>query len=131
MLGSRGGIGRAGLSSAFATLSDFALVFMLVSGLGISAPIATLVGCAFGAVVNFTVNRRWAFGSDAPTGSQALRYAFVSATSALWNAALVALLLLIPLAPYTVVWWIARAAVFAGWNYPLYRAWVFVRSGSA
>ncbi len=127
MLGS-GGIGRSAVSSAIATGSDFLLVALLVSGLGMAAPIATLVGCAFGAVVNFTVSRRWAFGSDAPKGPQAVRYVMVSASSAIWNALLVGLLLLIPRAPYALVWWVVRAAVFAVWNYPLHRNYVFVRS---
>jgi putative flippase GtrA len=121
---------RSALSSAAATASDFALVVLLV-WLGTSPPLATFVGCVLGGVVNFTVNRVWAFGSDAPTGRQALRYLIVTAGSALFNAALVAAALLIPGAPYVLVWWVVRVVVFAGWNYPLHRDWVFLRSSRA
>jgi putative flippase GtrA len=127
----RGSIGRSAISSALATASDFALVLVLVAWLGASPPLATFVGCVLGGVVNFTVNRFWAFGSDAPTGRQALRYLFVTASSALLNAGLMAAVLLLPAVPYAIAWWLVRGVVFLSWNYPLHRDWVFLRSSRA
>ncbi len=127
----RGGIARNAVSSALATGSDFALVALLVAWASVSPPIATFIGCVLGGIVNFTVNRVWAFGSDAPTGRQAVRYLFVTSSSAVLNAGLVAALLLFPGLPYAIAWWLVRGAVFATWNFPLNRDYVFLRSSSA
>jgi putative flippase GtrA len=123
-----GSFARNAVSSAVATGSDFALVALLVSGFLVSPPIATFVGCVLGGIVNFTVNRVWAFGSDAPTGPQALRYLFVTSSSAVLNSGLVFVLLLLPSVPYALAWWLVRGAVFAFWNFPLNRDYVFLRS---
>jgi putative flippase GtrA/phosphatidylglycerophosphate synthase len=130
LLGQRGLL-RNVVSSALATGSDFALVALLVSGLAVSPPIATFVGCALGGLVNFSVNRVWAFGSNAPTGRQALRYLFVTSSSAVINSGLMAVMLLVPDVPYVLAWWLVRGAVFAAWNFPLNRDYVFLRSSSA
>lgn len=124
----RGGLARTVVSSAAATGSDFALVAVMVSGFALWAPAATFVGCVLGGIVNFTVNRIWAFASDAPTGPQALRYLFVTTSSAVLNSGLVAVFLLLPGVPYVIAWWLVRGAVFATWSFPLNRDYVFLRS---
>ena len=67
------------------TGADFLLVVALVTSLGLEPWLATVLGCALGAVVNFLMNRMWTFGSTAPPLGQASRYALVSVTSALLN----------------------------------------------
>lgn len=121
----RSGMGRTAISAAVATLVDFLVVAGLVSGLGVTAWEATAFGCLVGAIVNFSINRRWAFDAEGHVGPQAMRYAFVSLTSALLNAGGVAVLLLLPFADYRVAWVIARVAVFVAWNFPLQRDYVF------
>jgi phosphatidylglycerophosphate synthase/putative flippase GtrA len=121
----RGGLARNALSAAFGTVCDFALVVALVSWLGLSLPVATLLGCAAGATVSFATNRVWAFASKMVPMVQGARYLLVSMSSAALNSGLVAVLLLLPSIPYPLVWLVVRGLVFATWNYPLHRDYVF------
>ena len=68
---------------------------------------------------------RVAFASKMVPTVQGARYLLVSASSAVLNSGLVALLLLLPAMPYALVWLIVRGLVFATWNYPLHRDYVF------
>jgi putative flippase GtrA len=110
---------------------DFAFVALLVSGLKVSPPLATLFGCILGGIVNFSINRSWAFTSTGPVSRMMRRYVLVSSASALWNAGLVAAMLLIPRMPYQVAWWLTRGIVYFGWNYPMHKRYVFSHRGSA
>ena len=64
-----------------------------------------------------------------------LRYALVSATSALLSSAGVALLLalgaLIYALPYQLVWWLVRGLVSVFYNFPLQRRFVFAHRDSS
>ncbi|MCG8557141.1 MAG: GtrA family protein, partial [Proteobacteria bacterium] len=116
-------ITAAGIATAF----DFGVVYSLVAATWLGPEAATLCGCAVGGVVNFTINRVWAFGAPGPYLSQGARYTFVSVSSALLNAGGVAVFLLLPNMDYRIAWVIARSAVFITWNYPLHRDFVFVQ----
>ncbi|HLV20438.1 MAG TPA: GtrA family protein [Polyangiaceae bacterium] len=124
MLG-RGGLLRNATAGFVATAADFALVATLVSLGGVAPAAATFAGCLLGAAVNFTLNRSWSFNSTGALPGMAARYAVVSAGSAALNAALVELLLALTSWPYQLVWWLARGAIFAGYNYPLHKRFVF------
>lgn len=121
----RGGIGRTALAAGVATGADAALVSFLVHGLTFPPWAATALGCLLGGVVNFTINRFWTFKSSAPPIGQAGKYVFVSLTSAALNAGGVTVLLWIPGLATMAAWGIARALVFATWNYPLHRGYVY------
>jgi putative flippase GtrA len=107
-------------------MSDFSVVWFLVQSLSAYPPLATLVGCAVGAVANFSINRFWAFDVAGKATTQAARYLFVTTTSALLNAGLVAVGLWLPAIGTWIVWWLARGLVFAFWNHPMNRDYVFV-----
>ncbi len=122
----KGSLGRNAVSSGIATAADFALVTLLVGTLFSPPPLATAVGCGLGAVVNFTINRVWAFGGNGDRKLPQLgRYGFVSLTSAGLNAGGVAVLLLLPSIDYRLAWALVRGAVFIAWNFPLQRDYVF------
>jgi len=125
----RGSFARNAGAGAVATLADFALVAALVGRFDVSPPLATLWGCGLGGLVNFAINRRWAFDSSTTVQSSAVRYAFVSATSALLNSAGVALLLALSAltyaVPYQIIWWLVRGLVSVFFNFPLQRRFVF------
>lgn len=127
----RGGIVRNAIAGGVATGADFALVVAMVTFASVSPPLATLAGCVLGAVVNFSVNRVWAFGSTAPGAPQAGRYLVVTASSALLNGGLVAVFLLLPDLPYQLAWVLVRGAVFVTWNFPLHRDYVFLHARDA
>lgn len=112
-------------AAIIATGVDFVIVSALVNAGHLSAPWATAIGCAAGAVVNFFINRRYTFGSKDPKLPQMRRYAFVSFTSALLNSSGVAVFLLLPGLDYRIAWLLARVAVFVAWNFPLHRNYVF------
>ncbi len=120
---------RYGLVAVAATAVDFVTMRGLVEHLGVAPPWATALGCAAGALVAFLLSRSWAFrahGSRYGSMSrQALRFGFVSGSSALLNAGGVAVLLLLPSVGYALAWALTRALVFATWNYPLMRDHVF------
>lgn len=121
---------RNAVAGAVATGADFASVVSFVKAGWISVPAATFAGCVIGAIVNFLINRWWAFGSNMAYGRQILRYGMVSGGSAVLNAGLVAMLLIPWKGSYQVVWGAARALVFLCWNYPLHRWYVFARAPS-
>ena len=127
----RGSLFRNQVAAFVATAADFLLVITLVTGTGVYPWFATMVGCALGAVVNFSVNRVWAFKNGDPLLPQASRYTFVSFTSALLNGGGVAVLLLLPALDYRIAWVLVRAVVALAWNYPLQRDYVFSKSNSS
>jgi len=115
---------RVAVSNALATLADFAIATSLAYLLGVYAPLATIAGCVFGALVAFVVARIWAFESTEAWLPQLGRYASVSLATAALNGGGVALLLSLN-APFLLAWWCTRIVVFATWSYPLQRDFVF------
>jgi putative flippase GtrA len=105
------------------------VVVLLVSLTPLSPPAATLLGCVAGGLLNFSVNRVWAFMVEGSYFQQGSRYLFVSGTSALLNAVGVAVLLLLPITDYRLAWLMVRVTIFLTWNYPLQRGYVFVSNG--
>lgn len=126
----RGGVFRNSVAGAVATAADFAVVSALVSWLGWSAPLATLIGSVFGGVVNFGINRSWSFASTGQIRGMAARYLVVSAVSAALNALGVWVLSAAPRLPYQLAWMIIRGGVYLGWNYPLQKYYVFRHNGA-
>lgn len=118
---------RSALTSVAATLSDFLVASALVA-LAVAPGRATFVGCAVGGVVAFVSNRRFAFRSRAAATPEIVRFLTVWLANALLNAGLVALLsrARLPLAlPFATTWLAVRGAVYAGFNYPMLRWFVF------
>ena len=116
--------GRYALTSALATVTDFALASSL-HALGTTPGLATFFGCVAGGAVAFALSRRWTFQAGSGRAlPQVLRFLFVWASSALLNSlgvpGLLAWVTSFPLA-----WSLVRGAVYLGWNYPLSRWFVF------
>ena len=121
----KGAVGRSATSAATATAADFILATFLVHGAGVVPAVATFVGCVLGGFTNFLINRRWAYRAEGRYGPQAVRYVFVSGSSAVFNSGLVAVGMLIDGAGYVPVWLVARALVFVAWTHPRNRDFVF------
>ncbi len=116
--------GRYALTSALATVTDFALASSL-HVLGSSAAFATFLGCVAGGTVAFALSRRWTFqAGSARAWPQVLRFLLIWATSALLNSSGVPALMSF-VASFPLAWSLVRAAVYLGWNYPLSRWFVF------
>jgi phosphatidylglycerophosphate synthase/putative flippase GtrA len=113
------------IAAALATGFDYGIVLELVEKLHMAPAAATALGAAAGGFLNFHLNRVITFRAGGAQLPQAARYTVVSGMSALLNAGGVAVLTMNPLPDYRVAWWIARAAVFLFWNFPLQRMYVF------
>lgn len=115
-------------AAAAATGIDYLAVVAMVEFAALPPMLATLLGALLGGTSNFALNRAITFRSDRPLVGQAGRYAWVSGSSALLNAAGVALFALHPAIGYRLAWWIVRGAVWLTWNLPLQRDFVFSAS---
>lgn len=112
--------------AAAATALDLALLVALVELLEIPPVVATALGAASGAVLNFELGRRWIFdASSAPAGPQAARYAGVTAagvgltTLGEWGA------LAVSDGHYLAARIVVGAALSLLWYYPLHARYVF------
>jgi putative flippase GtrA len=113
------------LSALIATGFDYLIMIACVSLFGLSPVVGTVIGALFGAVINFTLGRRWVF--DARGGdlrAQALRYALVSMVSLACNAGAEWLLVRAGL-QYIGARLCASITIGVGWNFPMHRHFVF------
>jgi putative flippase GtrA len=116
---------RANVTAAIATALDFASYVALVTLLSVPPAAATALGCAVGGVVNFLLNRAWAFRSDGSLASQIPRYVAVSASSMFLNSVGVLFFVHHAGMDFRAAWWVVRGLVCFLWNYPLQRYFVF------
>ena len=118
--------GRYALTSALATVSDFAVASSL-HALGVRAAAATFLGCVVGGAVAFAFSRRFSFqASGARALPQLGRFLLVWASSALLNSSGVPMLLEL-VGSFAPAWLLVRGSVYLAWNYPLARWFVFAR----
>ncbi len=77
---------KATASALAATVADFGSLTFSVQVLHVFYPYGVAIGAFLGALVNFVINRHWAFEAhEQPLPGQALRYAVVSTGSLLLN----------------------------------------------
>jgi putative flippase GtrA len=125
-------LARHQLASGVATTADFALMTSLVEFFALAPATAALSGAVLGALINFTLNRRYTFRTVAqsPAGAEARRYVLVSSASALLNSGGEYIGTKWLSAPYLLVRVVVSVAVSLGWNFPLHRSWVFQSAAS-
>ncbi len=113
-------------AGAFAgTAIDFAVMVVVVSAIGLSAPIGTALGALAGAVSNFSLGRAWIFEArEGAIRRQGVRYAIVAAGSLALNVAGMAMLHGFG-THYVVARVLVSIAVGIAWNFPLHRHFVF------
>ena len=119
---------RSTVAALAATAVDFSVFKLLIMWEGFSPPLATAAGCVVGALVNYSMNRKWTFESNAARSPQLLRYALVSASGAGLNSGGMTLFLHYLKWDPSVSWIIIRLLVSWGWNLPLQRFFVFPKS---
>jgi putative flippase GtrA len=114
------------ISAAAATAVDFAVMIVCKSGLGLTPFKATAIGSLFGAFISFTLGRRWVFQSVAgDIRGQALRYAFVSTLSLIFNAVGEKLIVQVLGMNYIFARVVLSVVVGMIWNFPMHRYFVF------
>jgi putative flippase GtrA len=117
---------RHQLGALVATGIDFGVMIACVEGLGISPVAATAIGSTMGAVTNFSLGRSWIFQArSGGAAGQAMRYAFVAAASAAWNAFGEHLVHDLAHVRYLAARVIVAFAVGVLWNFPMHRHFVF------
>jgi putative flippase GtrA len=118
-------IAGAGLGGIVGTVFDVAVLVALVES-GAPVALAAFLGAAAGAVVCFTVNKRWAFRDPSPL---ALRQVAAFTAVAAVTATLMAIAMHVAThelhLPYLVSKAMCAAVVFATWSYPAQRRLVF------
>ena len=109
-----------------ATAVDYSLMVGCVELLGLRPVPATAIGAFGGAVTNFSLNRRYTYRAvGARVGSQAWRYALVSAASLGLNTLGEYLLHQVLGIQYLLARVVTSVVVSNGWNFPLQRYFVF------
>jgi putative flippase GtrA len=123
--------GRHQAGSIIATCIDFGTMSLLVSGLGMSAALATAIGAFLGGVSNFLLGRHWIFSAKHEhVGGQAGRYAFVSGASLGFNAGGEYVLHDLLGIQYLLARVIIATVVSVFWNFPVQRAFVYRQVGA-
>ncbi len=125
-------LGKHQLGAVASTVADFGTMALAVELLHVSPVAATALGASCGALTNFTLARTWIFrGADGAVGSQALRYAVVSAASLGLNTLGEFVLAGRLGVQYFAARVVVAAAVSVLWNFPMHRQFVFQRSAGA
>jgi len=106
------------------------MMVILVEFFSVYYVLAVAFAAALGGVVNFILNRQWAFRSNLHVGHEAFRYFLVSAGSLAWNTLLVWFFTEHLIAAYFLSKVMVVLMVGIIWNYPLHRYWVFVKSAA-
>lgn len=121
----------AGAGGAVGSALDVAVLVLMVEH---AAPVAAAAFCgaAAGAVMNFALNKYFAFRDRSPiTGRQLARFGLVAVATALLMAGAMQLVAVELGVPYVIAKLICAAAVFAVWTYPAQRRLVFRRAAHA
>ncbi|PRD52780.1 GtrA family protein [Sphingobacterium gobiense] len=118
--------GKAQVSAFLGGLFDFSVYTICIQVLGFTAYISNIISGSLGAVVNFTINRCWTFGSTgAPVGKQLGKFVMVVIGSISLKSMgiffLVDHLLLNPY--YSKI--IVEILVSLGFNFLMQKYWVF------
>lgn len=119
----------AGAGGAIGTATDVGILALLVEH-GTRIPVAAFCGATAGALVNFVINKYFAFKDRSPiTGAQVARFALVALATALLMAGLMELVAVRLGVPYLLAKLLCAVAVFVVWTYPAQRRLVFQRPG--
>ncbi|MCY4778017.1 GtrA family protein [Sphingobacterium sp. UT-1RO-CII-1] len=118
--------GKAQVSAFIGGMSDFAIYTLCLQWLGLPAHISNIISGSLGAVVNFTINRYWAFDSaTTPVGQQLWKFVIVvSGSIGLKSLGIYLLIDFLELNPFYAKI-IVEILVSLGFNFVLQKYWVF------
>ena len=118
---------RAFVAGGAATLSDVAVLALLVTVFGVAPAVASTPALLVGGVVNFIANRHFAFrAAHGSLARQAALYAVVEVGTLVANGVLFAVALKV--LPHGLAWayvpvrLVTSHLVFLGWSYPMWRS---------
>jgi putative flippase GtrA len=114
------------LIGAVGTAVHYAMLVALIEAWGVNATLATTVGFACGAAVNYTLNRRFTFASERSHQAALPQFLAVAALGAALNYAVFEALTDWPSVHYLVAQAIATGLVLV-WNFVANRYWTFAK----
>ncbi|CAN5700559.1 hypothetical protein BH11MYX2_BH11MYX2_20840 [soil metagenome] len=118
----------AGLGGVASTAADMSALALMVEAAHISVPVAAFLASAFGAVVNFTLNKYVAFKDKTPVSfDQLARFSVVAIATALMMALGMKIVAVHFGVPYMLAKVLCAASIFIVWTYPAQRRLVFAR----
>jgi putative flippase GtrA len=121
----------AGAGGAVGSMLDVAVLVLMVEH-GAPVAVAAFCGAAAGAVMNFVLNRRFAFRDRSPiTGRQLARFGLVAVATAMLMALAMQFVAVKLGVPYLIAKLVCAALVFAAWTFPAQRRLVFRRPAHA
>ena len=109
---------------AIGTAAHYALLVMLVQGLGADPVAASAAGAALGALINYLLNYRYTFRSRQPHRSAAPKFFFLAAIGLVLNTLLMAFGVHVLHWNYLLVQVLATGLVLL-WNFIGNRMWTF------
>lgn len=120
---------KAQLSAFTGGVCDYLIMIGLTELAGMHYTFSIMFGGVFGAVINFSINRYWAFSSGenskAPLGAQLVRFSLVVTGSIFLKSFGTYLLTSGLTLDYRISRLFVQAIVAYGFNYGLLRYWVF------
>lgn len=117
---------KAQLSAFIGGLSDFAIYSFCYKILLISAPFSNAISGSLGAIVNFTINRYWAFNNTkASVGSQLWKFILVVIGSITLKSIGIYFFVDVWKFHYLLSKLIVELVVSLGFNFILQKYWVF------
>lgn len=115
---------RFGMVGAVGTLAHYALLLVLVEGLGTSAMTGTASGSLLGALVNYVLSRRLVFASHRRHREALPRFLLVAASSLLLNAVFM-YVMTVGLGWHYLFAQVLTTALLLLWNYVANALWTF------
>lgn len=118
-------------ASAFAGgISDYLIMVFCTEMLGVFYPVSIVIGGICGAVINFTINRKWTFhAQNGRLNMQLVKFIVVVLGSIALKSSGTYLLTSLSHIDYKVTRIIIDLVVSLGFNYTLQTYWVFVNRG--
>jgi putative flippase GtrA len=121
----------AGAGGAIGSVLDVGVLALMVET-GARIPVAAFCGATAGAVLNFVLNKYFAFHDKSPLNARQIgRFALVALATALLMAGAMEIVAVRLGVPYLLAKLICAAIVFAVWTYPAQRKLVFRRTSRA
>jgi putative flippase GtrA len=122
---------KLGTSGVIATAIDVATLIVLVEIASAHVTVAAFLAATAGGVVNFLLNKYWAFQDRTRIGlRQVSTYALVSLVTAMFVASSIHVLAVLVGLPYLLAKAIAAVLVFLFWSYPAQARIVFPAGAS-
>jgi putative flippase GtrA len=116
----------SGIASGITAVAEYLLYISLVEFASVHYVVSALFAGAFGIVLNFGLNRFWAFRDTVAGGfGQFIRYAVVTGIGIGGGAGILYFLVDFLGIPYWIGWAIQNLSVFLVWTYPTNRYFIF------